>query len=334
MAEGRGDVRHNHRAVMSLRTHTAPRWLVVTAIALAAACAPSGPPANIVDIAREHVARHDYAGGAAAVEEYRVANGMTPAAFVALSLVAQGAASDKQWHAASRYAQQIYDQGKGVLAGRSFDQEPQLPIAMGRAIEILSQVSLARDARSEAIAFLERERLAYAGTSIEKRIQKNINLLSLEGTAPPALDLSETIGGAAPTMASLKGRVVLLFFWAHWCPDCKQQAPILAALMDKYRRRGLAIVAPTQRYGYVAGGEAAAPEVENPYIDSVRRTYYPVLAGMPIPLSAANHLRYGVSSTPTLVLVDRTGVIRLYHPGRMSQAELEPLIISLLGARG
>lgn len=304
------------------------------ALALGGACAAPAPPVNIVDVAKERVAQHDYAGGAAVVEQYRAANGMTPAAFVALSLVAQGAAADKAWDVAARLAQQIYDQGRTALAGRSLDQETQLPIAMGRAIEILSQALIARDARSEAIAFLDRERATFAGTSIEKRIQKNINLLSLEGTPPPALDLSETLGGSVPTMASLKGQVVVLFFWAHWCPDCKQQAPVLAALMDKYRARGLTIVAPTQRYGYVAGGEAAAPDVENPYIDTVRQTYYPVLAGLPIPLSAANHLRYGVSSTPTLVLVDRAGIIRLYHPGRMSQAELEPIIVRLLDARG
>ncbi len=319
---------------MRLTDFTTPRCLVAIAVALAGACAPPAPPANIVDVARERVAAHDYVGGAAAVDRYRAANGMTPAAFVALSLVAQGAATDKSWDVAGQLAQQIYDQGRTVLASRPLDEEPQVPIAMGRAIEILSQASLARNARSEAIAFLNRERVTFAGTSIEKRIQKNINLLSLEGTQAPALDLSETIGGAVPTVASLKGKVVVLFFWAHWCPDCKQQAPVLASLMDRYRRRGLTIVAPTQRYGYAAGGEAATPEVEDPYIDFVRRTYYPVLAGLPIPISAANHLRYGVSSTPTLVLVDRAGVIRLYHPGRMSQAELEPVIVGLLDARG
>ena len=59
---------------------------------------------------------------------------------------------------------------------------------------------------------------------------------------------------------------------------------------------------------------------------------YPVLAGQTMPLSEANHLRFGVSSTPTLVLVDRAGIIRLYHPGRVPLEQLEPRIRALLAA--
>ena len=62
----------------------------------------------------------------------------------------------------------------------------------------------------------------------------------------------------------------------------------------------------------------------------VRQQSYPVLAGQSVPISAANHLRYGVSTTPTLVLVDRAGVVRLYNPGRLTMEQLEPRIIQLL----
>ena len=116
---------------------------------------------------------------------------------------------------------------------------------------------------------------------------------------------------------------MLLFFWAHYCADCKAQAPVLARLAEKYRNDGLAIVAPTQRYGYVAEGKDAPPAVETPYIEEVRRTHYPVLADVPIPLSDANHRRYGVSSTPTIVLLNRDGRVALYHPGTMTETELD-----------
>jgi thioredoxin-related protein len=57
---------------------------------------------------------------------------------------------------------------------------------------------------------------------------------------------------------------------------------------------------------------------------------YPVLANHSIPVSEANHVRFGVSSTPTLVLVDRRGVIRLYNPGKMTLEQLEPRVQALL----
>ena len=51
---------------------------------------------------------------------------------------------------------------------------------------------------------------------------------------------------------------------------------------------------------------------------------------MPVPVSTQNFLLFGVSSTPTLVLVDRKGIVRLYHPGYLDYRELvehiEPLL--------
>jgi thiol-disulfide isomerase/thioredoxin len=163
-----------------------------------------------------------------------------------------------------------------------------------------------------------------------KRIQKNINALSLEGQPAPPLEITEYLDRPVPTFAQLKGNVVVLFFWAHWCPDCKAQSPILATIAARYASRGLVLVAPTQRYGYVAEGKTAGKDEEKLYIGEVRQTYYSVLAGVPIPLAEANHRRYGVSSTPTLTLVDRQGIVRLYHPGRMTEAELDAVIQPLL----
>ena len=47
-------------------------------------------------------------------------------------------------------------------------------------------------------------------------------------------------------------------------------------------------------------------------------------------MSVANHQRFGVSSTPTLVIVDRKGVVRLYNPGQLTEAELEKHVRSLV----
>ena len=56
---------------------------------------------------------------------------------------------------------------------------------------------------------------------------------------------------------------MLLFFWAHWCVDCKGEAPILARLRSEYEMKGLKFMAPTKRYGYAARGDDAKPAEEN-----------------------------------------------------------------------
>ena len=62
----------------------------------------------------------------------------------------------------------------------------------------------------------------------------------------------------------------------------------------------------------------------------MRDTFYAFLRDEAVPLDEANHRRYGVSSTPTLALVDRAGLVRLYYPGQMPEADLEAAILELL----
>jgi len=90
------------------------------------------------------------------------------------------------------------------------------------------------------------------------------------------------------------------------------------------------VVGPTQRYGYVARGQEAPPDEELRYIDQVRQKFYAALAAMPVPVSEENFKRYGASTVPTLVLIDRQGLVRLYHPNQMSYGELAAQVASAL----
>ena len=76
-----------------------------------------------------------------------------------------------------------------------------------------------------------------------------------------------------------------MFFWAHWCGDCKAEAAVLARLRQEFAPEGLVVIGPTQLYGYAAQGADASPEQERAYIESVRARYYASLQDMPVPLS-------------------------------------------------
>ena len=248
----------------------------------------------------------------------------------AVSWLARGASFAERWDLAERYATEAYEGSLELMKERPLDAERFLPTALGAGIEVLGHTYDAQGERTRAIGFLSAARQEFAGTSIETRIQKNFLLLSSEGKPFPALDIDEYLGPQPPSPDDLKGKVVLFYFWAHWCPDCKRQEPVLRALYEEYHDLGLVIVGPTQFYGFISRGQTAAPEEELAYLSGDYAAEFPIPPWMGVPISGDNFLNFGVSTTPTLVLVDRDGIVQRYNPGDMSHEELADLIEPLL----
>jgi thiol-disulfide isomerase/thioredoxin len=278
--------------------------------------------AGIVDDVRVQVGQNSYSAAEGELRDYRSHHGVTPEYVEAYSWVARGAAAMKQWGQASRYAQQTQKLSEQLLTKQKLEAEPHLPIALGAAYEVQAQALAETGKRNEATALLRTALVKYGDTSIRARLQKNLNLISFVGQPAPPLQATEFLGAKAPALASLKGKPVLLFFWAHWCSDCKGEVPIIARLKQEFASSGLTVIGPTQLYGYAARGEDATPTQEKTYIDSVRQRYYASLSDMPVPLSKQNFDRYGASTTPTLVMLNRAGQVAMYHPGAMSYEEL------------
>jgi thiol-disulfide isomerase/thioredoxin len=267
----------------------------------------------------------------AILEARRVESAPPTAEWLAsVSWLARGASFAERWDLAERYAGEAYEGSLELVKERPLDAERFLPTALGAAIEVLGQTYDAQEDRARAINFLSGARQEFAGTSIETRIQKNFLLISLEGKPFPALEVDDYLGLQPPTPEDLRGKVVLFFFWAHWCPDCKRQAPVLRELYEEYHDQGLVIVGPTQLYGYISRGQAATPEEELAYLNGDYQEQYPIPSWMAVPTSSSNFINFGVSTTPTLVLVDRDGIVQRYNPGDLSREELVALIEPLL----
>jgi len=232
---------------------------------------------------------------------------------------------------ALKHAQEIQQLCQQAAAGRRIDEDPHLATALGAAFEVQAQSLDKLHQKTEAVQLLQNAIAKWAGTSIEARLQKNLNLLTLTGKPLPVIRSTEWIGShAPPNKAALPGKVVLVFFWAHWCPDCKAEAPVLERLAAKLEPRGLVVIAPTARYGYTPRNENAPPAEEKAFIEQVFSRFYSAIPQVSVPLDNSNFERFGASTTPTLVLTDRRGIVRLYHPGYMDEAALESAIDHLL----
>ena len=306
----------------------APIAVMTAFVALTAAPLPD----ELIQTMRKHAWAHKNDEATAALESARkTSDTSSPQWLAAVSWLARGSSFVKNWDRAEQYGTEAYEGSVALLKTRSVDEDRNIETALGAGVEVLAHTYDAQGRRSEAVAFLQDQRNNYAGTSVETRIQKNLHLLSLEGKSMPALDASEHVSSTKLDPASLKGKVSLFYFWAHWCGDCEEQKPVLEALHRKYADRRLVIVGPTRLYGYVQRGREATPAEELGYLRGSFNEQHPLPDWMAIPLSTRNFVKFGVSTTPTLVLVDRSGVVRLYHPGQLPYEELASRIESLLG---
>jgi len=278
--------------------------------------------AGIVDDVRIALEQNNFSAAESELQAYRSGRGVTGEYLEAYSWMARAALDHKQYDRATAYARQTKTLVLEQLKQHPLDSEPHTALALGAALEVQSQALAARGQRAQAVALLEAALQDYGKTSIRERLQKNLNVLSLEGRMAPALKADDSLGAKLPAMGQLKGSPVLLFFWAHWCGDCKAEAPIITQLRAEYASQGLQVIGPTRLYGYTAQIEHARSSDEMMYIDAVRHRFYSGLLDIPVPISKYNFDVYGASTTPTLVLLDRAGKVAWYHPGAVPYNEL------------
>ena len=300
----------------------------------APATAQPAPPKTIVQLVRDALAAKDFERAEVLAVNEMAASKESPISIEAFSWLGRDLVSRKRWDEAMTFASRTYGIVEEQLKHRKLDDEPRLPIALGAAIEVQAQALAGQGRRSEAVMHLQREMEQYKGTSIIMRLNKNMHLVSLEGQSALPWASKETLGPKAPTLAELRGKPVVLFLWAHWCGDCKTQGPLLESVVRKYRDSGITVLAPTQRFGYAEKRRPVGPEEELKYIEQVRDQFYPWMKNVPVPVSDEVYLRYGVSTTPTYVMIDREGKVSTYLPGQPTVEEIDALVQKIVKPTG
>lgn len=252
-----------------------------------------------------------------------------PELLAALSWVARGASFAEDWKTARTYAQETHKRSSKLAKKTGADSSPKLATALGASIEVLGAVYQGTDKRDKAIRFLKGQRELYRGTSIESRIQKNYLMASLEGRPMPALNPDRYVSDSPPI--DVDGKVVVYYFWAHWCGSSKRQKPALITLHEQYGDQGLVFVGPTKLFGFAKSRkEKVSEDKELAYVEGPWQQQHPLPEWMSKPLKQSYFADFGVSTTPTMVIADRQGVVRLYHPGLMTLEELEAAVKPLL----
>jgi thiol-disulfide isomerase/thioredoxin len=123
----------------------------------------------------------------------------------------------------------------------------------------------------------------------------------------------------AQPLKQWQGKVLVLNFWAPWCPPCREEIPDFIKLQDKYRERGLIFV-----------GVALDEKIKvQAFVDEMAINY-PILLGEMEAVDLAKKLGNRLGGLPFTVVIDRNGGIVTSEVGGVTQARLEQLVLPLL----
>jgi cytochrome c biogenesis protein CcmG/thiol:disulfide interchange protein DsbE len=175
------------------------------------------------------------------------------------------------------------------------------------------------------------ELLSNSGNALA--VERSIEESAAHTQTAPELEIKQWLDRKGATLASMRGQVVLLDFWATWCEPCRETMPRLERLHAKYKARGLAVVGLTELYGE-ADGKPLTPTAEIASIAAFKRELR-LTYGIGVASNDANNLRYGVRALPATFLIDRRGVVRYVGVGAVDSSEdaLEGVIESLLAEK-
>ncbi|MBI2466875.1 MAG: TlpA family protein disulfide reductase [Candidatus Rokubacteria bacterium] len=148
----------------------------------------------------------------------------------------------------------------------------------------------------------------------------------LEPKAPtPAPDVTlRTLQGTPLSIKALKGKVVLVNFWATWCLPCQWEMPLMENLYQAYKAKGFVIAA-------ISLDQDGAETAVGAFV-SARKLTYPIL----LDPTFQGAKQFGVRGLPATFLIGKDGYIKgvTYGPREWDGPEARTLIESLLAARG
>ena len=133
-----------------------------------------------------------------------------------------------------------------------------------------------------------------------------------DGAAAPELELQRHEGGTAMKLSDLRGQVVMLDFWATWCPPCREEMPALVKLAREYESQGLVFVAASRD-----DGPKATRLVES-FITRTLPDLRPYVVYADDDVARA----FQVSALPTLYFLDREGKVVDAQRGALSEDAL------------
>jgi thiol-disulfide isomerase/thioredoxin/Flp pilus assembly protein TadG len=208
------------------------------------------------------------------------------------------------------------------------DKQITYQIETGRKPEALAYFA-------QATALLEKELPpTSAREAIALRLKRRgVQYKLLNEPAPELNVIDRYLAGPPQTLADMRGKVVLLDFWATWCAPCIDAFPTVLEWQQELGPQGLKVFGLTRYYGQ-AGGFTVDNDTEVEFLKNFAAAHK-LTYDLAVARDETNHRTYGASAIPTAVLIDRKGVVRYIETGTSPYRlqELREMIDKLLAEK-
>ena len=243
-------------------------------------------------------------------------------------------------HAAVDELEAAMAQARATPYEIEFRTRVELALTLAEAYLAADELEKARRMIDEEAAFTEKifQIMQATGTPEQKRaaaagrvqVRDRARQLALINAEAPEIAVNEWLNGEPTTLAALRGRVVLLEFWATWCKPCQEMFPKLRKLDEAYRARGLEVVALTRHY--LASRETAQSLAEELELMRSVVAQHDLKFRVGVAEDERTQELYGATGLPTLAIIDRTGVVRYAHFGGGEDEKFNEILTRYLDA--
>jgi thiol-disulfide isomerase/thioredoxin len=157
------------------------------------------------------------------------------------------------------------------------------------------------------------------GEDSDKAIVNKPRKTGVIGNPRPPLKLASMADGKPRDISEWDGKILVVNFWATWCPPCRKEMPMFVKMQEQYRQQGLQFI----------GVAIDDRDKVQDFMDTVG-VNYPMLIGAQDAIDAAKAYGDRFGALPYSVIIDRDGVIRHIQRGELHEETLLQVLNKLL----
>jgi len=211
----------------------------------------------------------------------------------------------------------------------SFDQLDREEEYIDRMKDQLASFEVAAEAAKNALSeddSLENKQLYYTWYNLSSQANSIVVKATLMNKAAPEITVTHWLNTDYTSLDELKGKVVILDFWATWCQPCIVAFPKLREIYAEYKDKGLEIIGVTSFQGSFRDGNINETEISpereleltKGFIENHQMTWPVVFTEQSV-----FNPDFGISGIPTFVLIDRQGNIVMMESGSGPEMEIK-----------